>query len=395
MTNTRKRKQQVINESHPPFSFGLVLLRCGWKQFLRHNFFFKTGRWKRLQQSERRIKCTRAPHPKIYRNPQEGKTMSTPPRLFFFFIHETKPQTWLKRTLAPASLQPCTPPGAGGRSLPLWEQEGGAGGGEPGRRRGSGPPEQRKAPRDGVGASHEQAARPRHKPLRRRKEQTHELGCDLIWDKPRENDRGHLRGQPPPRPFQNRPRPPGAEVPPPPPPQPEPEPRASLTCCTELFSGTANSSFSFGVFTVTFMILGSAEAAAAGAPAPSAAAALSWELGGPPLSLFSAMAAAAVTQARRRERASEVEPGDAKAGRPGQRRMRARRRSGNGRGAALAGKGARSRCGLRRRARSGARQPPCVQTLGRSDIRSRRRRRFLLPAPPPTSLRRRGAGHAG
>lgn len=52
-------------------------------------------------------------------------------------------------------------------------------------------------------------------------------------------------------------------------------PPSGLTCCTELFSGTANSSFSFGVFTVTFMILGSAEpaaAAAAGAPAaPSAA----------------------------------------------------------------------------------------------------------------------------
>lgn len=61
-------------------------------------------------------------------------------------------------------------------------------------------------------------------------------------------------------------------------------PRA-LTCWTELFSGTANSSFSFGVFTVTFMILGSA-----GPPS----AALSCTPGGPPLSALSAMA---VTQA--------------------------------------------------------------------------------------------------
>lgn len=121
------------------------------------------------------------------------------------------------------------------------------------------------------------------------------------------------------KPLQNRLLPRRAEVLPPSPLRPEP--RAALTCWTELFSGTANSSFSFGVFTVTFMILGSAEAAAAGAPAPSAAAALSWELGGLPLSPFSAMAATAVTQARRRERANEGEPGDARAGRPGQRRM--------------------------------------------------------------------------
>lgn len=73
-----------------------------------------------------------------------------------------------------------------------------------------------------------------------------------------------------------------------------------LTCCTELFSGTANSSFSFGVFTVTFMIFGSAEAPAGAEP--SAAAALSCELGAPPLSPLSAMAA--LTQSRRRGRAS-------------------------------------------------------------------------------------------
>lgn len=62
-------------------------------------------------------------------------------------------------------------------------------------------------------------------------------------------------------------------------------PARALTCWTELFSGTANSSFSLGVFTVTFMILGSA-----GPPS----AALSCAPGGPPLSALSAMA---VTQA--------------------------------------------------------------------------------------------------
>ena len=178
---------------------------------------------------------------------------------------------------------------------------------------------------------------------------------------------------------------------------PTPPQAAALTCWTELFSGTANSSFSFGVFTVTFMILGSVEAVAAGAPAPSAAAALSWELGGPPLSPFSAMAAA-VTQAQRRERVSEREPGNARA--------RLGRAAENVRHAASVTTGsgppwrARSRGawrGLRRRPRSAARQPPCVQTpISRSDIRSsRRRRRFLLPAPPPTPLCPRRAGHAG
>ena len=116
-----------------------------------------------------------------------------------------------------------------------------------------------------------------------------------------------------------------------------------MNCWTELFSGTANSSFSFGVFTVTFMILGSVEAVAAGAPAPSAAAALSWELGGPPLSLFSAMAAA-VTQAQRRERVSEREPGNARAGLawPGSGECGARYLSDNWLRAALVGEEPRS-----------------------------------------------------
>lgn len=113
-----------------------------------------------------------------------------------------------------------------------------------------------------------------------------------------ETGREHL-GEDPSRPLQSHLLPRWAEVLPPPPPRTEP--REVLTCWTELSSGTANSSFSFGVFTVTFMILGSVEAAAAGAPVPSAPAALSWELGGPPLSPLSAMAAA-VTQEGASER---------------------------------------------------------------------------------------------
>ena len=241
--------------------------------------------------------------------------MSTPS---FFFLHETKPRTRLRQTLAQPP--PRLEPGGGSLSFVRSRREA-AGGGELGEATG-GPrtPEQEEgAEGSGVGTSRKQAARPRHKPLRCPQVQTHEPGCDLIWEETREKNRGHLRGRSPsPRPLQNL-LPPREEVLPPSPPRPEP--RAALTCWTELFSGTANSSFSFGVFTVTFMILGSVEAAAAaGAPAPSAAAALSWELGGPPLSPFSAMAAA-VTQARRRERASEGEPGDARAGRPEKRRM--------------------------------------------------------------------------
>lgn len=211
-----------------------------------------------------------------------------------FFIQETKPQTRLKRTLVPAQPPPRPEPSGGSQSFVRSSREA-AGGGELGKEaEGPWTPEQGGgAEGSGVGASHKQAARPRHKPLRYPKEQTHELGCDLIWDEPRENGREQLRGRSPPRPLQSRLLSLRTEVLPPPP--PGPERRAALTCWTELFSGTANSSFSFGVFTVTFMILGSAEAAAAGAPAPSVVAALSWELGGPPLSPLSAMAAA-VTQ---------------------------------------------------------------------------------------------------
>lgn len=217
-----------------------------------------------------------------------------PPHLNPFFIQETKPQTRLKRTLAPAQPPPRPELSGGSQSFVRSSREA-AGGGELGKEaEGLWTPEQGGgAEGSGIGASHKQAARPRHKPLWYPKELTHELGRDLIWDEPRENGREQLRGRPPSRLLQSRLLPLRTDVLPPPP--PGPEHRAALTCWTELFSGTANSSFSFGVFTVTFMILGSAEAAAAGAPAPSVAAALSWELGGPPLSPLSAMAAA-VTQ---------------------------------------------------------------------------------------------------
>lgn len=61
-----------------------------------------------------------------------------------------------------------------------------AGGGELGAEAG-GPwrPKREEGAEDrGVGASHKQAARHRHKPLRCPKKQTHELGCDLIRDEP-------------------------------------------------------------------------------------------------------------------------------------------------------------------------------------------------------------------
>lgn len=227
-----------------------------------------------------------------------------------------------------------------------------AGGGELGAEAG-GPwtPEQKEgAEGSGVGAFYKQAARPRHKPQRCPKAQIHGVGCDLIWDEPGDS-REHLRGRPPPRPLQSRLLQPRAVLPPPP---PRPQRRAALTCWTELFSGTANSSFSFGVFTVTFMILGSAETAAAGEPAPSAAAALSWELGGPPLSPLSAMAAAAVTQEGAGERGG--------ARRRHSRLARATENTGRaalvstGAGPRAAGRGAG--CGLRCRPGSAVRQPP-------------------------------------
>lgn len=228
-----------------------------------------------------------------------------------------------------------------------------AGGGELGAEAGDPrtPKQKEGAEGSGVGAFHKQAARPRHKPQRCPKAQTHGVGCDLIWDESGDG-REHIRGRPPPRPLQSRLLPPRAEVLPPPPPRPER--RAALTCWTELFSGTANSSFSFGVFTVTFMILGSAGAAAAGAPAPSAAAALSWELGGPPLSPLSAMAAAAVTQEGAGERGG--------ARRRHSRLARATENTGRaalvatGAGPRAAGRGAG--CGLRCRPGSAVRQPP-------------------------------------
>lgn len=237
----------------------------------------------------------------------------------------------------------------------------------------------------GVGASHKQAAGPRHKPLRCPKKHTQTLGCDLIREDTRERGRAHLGGTIP-----------SQALPKPSPPAAGGGPAATPTRARgqdgpHLLDGAilghgelllllrglhgdfhdlglrgGSGRGGAGTFGRGGAVLGARRAAAfttlghGGGGGDSGAQEGAGERGG--ASRRQSRPARAVENAGH---SASVTTG---AGPPWQAR---------GRGA---------RCGLRRRPGSGARQPPCVQTpLGRSDIRSRRRSSSSPPLPPRPS----------
>lgn len=262
-----------------------------------------------------------------------------------------------------------------------------AGGGELGEEAG-GPrtrEQEEGAEGSGVGASHKQAAGPRHKPLRCPKEHTQELGCDLIREETRERGRGHLGGRSPPRPFRNLPLLPQAEVLPPPPPRARGQGGPHLLDGAIL--GHSELLLLLRGLHGDFHDLGLRRGSGRGGAG-------TFGRGG---AVLGARRTAAFTTLGHGGGGGDsgAQEGEGERGGASRRQSRPARAAENEGHAASVTTGARppwqargrgARCGLRRRPGSGAPQPPCVQTpLGRSDIRSRRRSSSSPPLPPRPS----------